>query len=315
MFKLFVTILLLSIYIHAKDIKPSFVLKSSGLVNDFVIDGSKLYVANDEGSVEIFDLNRQKLIGEIFIRPTLDNLNKPVTSKILSVDRLNGKTLIVSTSTNGYRDVWLHDGKKLKHIIKAKNKTIVKEARFIDDKNFIFGTLGYDLVRYSTNDSSIAYTTHIEESAFSDMELSEDKSTMITSSESGRVTVSDVKTGNILKKYESLNVDNIYKIAYKNGNIITAGEDRRVGVYPKNGKPYYIRSNFLVYCVALSPSGKTGIYSSGEDSDLQLFDVKTGNKTHKLIGHDAIPSTIKFFDEIGVFSAGYENNIYYWHVE
>jgi hypothetical protein len=315
MFKLFMTILLLSVHIHARDIKPSFILKSSGFVNDFVIDGSKLYVANDEGSVEIFDLNRQKLIKEIFIKPTVDNLDNQITSKILSVDRLNGKTLIVSSATNGYRDVWLHDEKKLKHIIKSKNKMIVKEARFIDDKNFIFGTLGYDLVRYSINDSYKSYTTHVEESAFSDMELSEDKSTMITSSESGRVTLSDVKTGKVLSKHESLNVDNIYKIAYKNGNIITAGEDRRVGVYPKDGKPYYIKSSFLVYCVALSPSGKTGIYSSGEDSDLQLFDVSSGNKTDKLIGHDAIPSTIKFFDEVGVFSAGYENNIYYWHLE
>jgi WD40 repeat protein len=291
------------------------VLKSSGFVNDFVIDGTKLYVANDEGSVEIFDLNKQKLVDEIFIKPTLDNLGNQITSKILSVDRLNGKTLILSTATNGYRNLWLHDGKKLKHIIDSKNKLVIKEARFIDEKNFIFGTLGYDLIRYSLNDSYKAYTTHAEESAFSDMELSYDKTLLITSSESGRVTISDIKTGKILNKLESLNVDNIYKIAYKNGNIITAGEDRRVGVYPQKGKPYYIKSNFLVYCVAISPDGKTGIYSSGEDNDLQLFDIDSGKKKDKLIGQDAIPSTIKFFDEVGVFSAGYENSIYYWHLE
>jgi len=81
------------------------------------------------------------------------------------------------------------------------------------------------------------------------------------------------------------------------------------------GKPYYIRSDFLVYAVGLSPSGKTGVYSSSEASDLQLFDVRSGQKTDRLVGHDAVPSTIRFFSEEGFFSAGYENRIFYWHLE
>lgn len=315
MHKIFIIILIIHSYIHAKDIQPSFVLESSGFVNDFVIDGSKLYVANDEGSVEIFELNDKKLIGEIFIKPTLSARGVKIPSKILSVDRLNGKTLIVSATANAYRNVWMHDGEKLHHVKSLKDKMTIKEARFIDEKNYLFGTLGYDIIRYAVDDSAHAYTVHIEQSSFSDMVLSEDKKLSITASESGQVTISDVKTGKIVKKYDSLNVDNIYKIAYKNGTIITAGQDRRVGVYPKNGKPYYIKSDFLVYCASLSPSGKTGVYSSGTESSLQLFDVKSGKKTDRLIGHTAIPSTIKFFDEVGLFSAGYENKIFYWHLK
>ncbi len=288
---------------------------SSGLVYDFVIDGSKLYVANDEGSVEVFDLNEQKLVDEIFIKPTFSTKGEWVTSKIISVDRYKGKTLIVSTTANGYRNIWLHDGKKSKNIIKLRDKMTIKKARFIDENNFIFGTLGYDMIHYSINDNAIAYKNHVEQSSFSDMELSEDRKIMITASESGQVTISDTRNGKILKKLDGLNVDNIYRVAYKNGNIITAGQDRRVGIYPKEGKPYYIKSDFLVYSATLSPSGKIGLYSSGEESYLQLFDLKTGNKTDRLIGHEAIPSTTKFFDEHGVFSAGYENKIFYWHLE
>ena len=315
MHKIILILFIIYSYTHAKDIQPSFILESSGFVNDFVLDGAKLYVANDEGSVEIFNLNDQKLIGEIFIKPTLSAQGVQIPSKILSVDRLNGQTLIVSATSNAYRNVWLHDGNKLKHIKKLQDKMTIKEARFIDEKNYLFGTLGYDMIRYAVDDSAHAYSVHIEQSSFSDMVLNEDKNLSITASESGQVTISDVKTGKILKKYDSLNVDNIYKIAYKNGTIITAGQDRRVGVYPKDGEPYYIKSDFLVYCAGLSPSGKTGIYSSGTSSNLQLFDVKSGNKTDRLIGHTAIPSTIKFFDEIGVFSGGYENKIFYWHLE
>ncbi len=315
MHKIFIIILIIHSYIYAKDIQPSFILESSGFVNDFVLDGSKLYVANDEGSVEIFELNDKKLIGEIFIKPTLSAQGVKIPSKIISVDRLNGKTLIVSATANAYRNVWMHDGEKLHHIKNLKDKMTIKEARFIDEKNYLFGTLGYDIIRYAVDDSAHAYKVHIEQSSFSDMVLSEDKKTSVTVSESGQVTISEVKTGKILKQPTPLNLDNIYKVAYKNGTIITAGQDRRVGVYPKNGKPYYIRSDFLVYCAALSPSGKTGVYSSGTESNLQLFNVKSGRKTDRLLGHTAIPSTIKFFDEVGLFSAGYENKIFYWHLD
>ena len=315
MHKIFLIILIIYSYIYAKEIQPSFVLESSGFVNDFVLDSSKLYVANDEGSVEIFDLNDKKLIGEIFIKPTLSAQGVMIPSKVLSVDRLNGKTLIVSATANGYRNVWMHDGKKLHNIKSLKDKMTIREARFIDDENYLFGTLGYEMIRYAVNDSAHAYKVHIEQSSFSDMVLSEDKKLSITASESGQVTISNAKTGEIVKKYDSLNVDNIYKIAYKNETIITAGQDRRVGVYPKDGKPYYIKSDFLVYCASLSPSGKIGVYSSGTESNLQLFDVQSGKKTDRLIGHTAIPSTIKFFDEVGLFSAGYENKIFYWHLD
>ncbi|MEA1915118.1 MAG: nitrate reductase, partial [Campylobacterota bacterium] len=154
-----------------------------------------------------------------------------------------------------------------------------------------------------------------EQSSFSDLELSEDKKTMITASESGIITVMNVKTGKVMKQLPVLNLDNVYQIAYKNGNVLTGGQDRRVGVYPKNAKPYYIKSEFLVYSVALSPSGKLGMYSSDENSTLQLFDIPSGDKLATLEGHYAIPTTIKFFDEKGVFSAGYENKIFYWRLD
>ena len=65
----YLLVLLLLQNCYSKDIKPTFVFKSKGFVNDFVVDGSKIYVANDEGSVEIFDLATQKLQDEIFIEP------------------------------------------------------------------------------------------------------------------------------------------------------------------------------------------------------------------------------------------------------
>jgi len=314
MFKLLLSLFLLQ-NCYGKTIEPTFVFKSKGFVNDFIIDKNKMYVANDEGSIEIFDLATQQLLDEIFIEPIYTAKQTWQNSKILSVDRHNGKTLIVSNDVGPYRNVWLHDGKTLKHIINPSHKASIKEARFLDDSKYIFGTLGYEISLYNSSDNYKSYSTQPEKSSFSDMVLSEDKKTMVSASESGQVVLSDTKTGKKIKEFKALNLDKVYQLSYKNGTVITAGQNRRVVVFPKNGKEYSIKSNFLVYNVALSPSGKIGIYSSNIDNDLQLFYTKNGKKSHILKGHYAIPTMIKFYDENSLFSAGYENKIFYWRID
>ena len=300
---------------YSQNIKPTFVFKSKGFVNDFVIDGSKMYVANDEGSVEVFDLATQKLLDEIFIEPIYTAKQTWQNSKILSVDRYNGKTLIVSNDVGPYRNVWIHDGHALKHIINPSHKSSIKEARFIKNDKYILGTLGYELSLYNSSDNYKSYTTQPEQSSFSDMVLSEDKKTMITASESGQVILSDTQTGKKIKEFKALNLDKVYQVAYKNGTVITAGQDRRIAVFPKDRDDYFIKSNFLVYSVGLSPSGKLGVYSKNTDNDLEVFNTQTKKKLATLKGHYAIPTTIKFYDEKSLFSAGYENKIFYWRID
>lgn len=308
-------ILLLINFLYAKDIKPLFTLETRALVYDFVLDGTNLFVANDMGTIEVFDLFTQKKVDEIVLPPVFTLQGERTTPKIINLDRYNGKTLFVSTTLKGFREVWLHDGFNLKKIIKIEDKLSVRKVKFIDDKKFILGTIGHEMILYDRSDNFKMYRKHIEQSAFSDLMLSEDKKTMISSSESGRVSLIDVKSGAILEKYESQNVDNIYKISYKNGTIITAGQDRRVGVYPKNSEPYYIKSDFLVYSVGLNPSGTLGVYSSGEENYLQVFDVKTKKMLNRLVGHNSLPTNIKFFNEKELFSSGDENRVFYWKID
>ncbi len=314
LFKYLLLSIIVTLTLQAKDIYPTFILSSKGFVNDFVYDEGKLYVATDIGTVEIFDLYKQQLIDEIKLPNLHTTKGALVEPKVLSVDRLNNKMLIVSTTLKGFRNVWMHDGKKLTQLISPKNKLTIKEARFIDNENFMFATLGHEVIRYNNKDSYKAFSTHIEQSTFSDMTLSSNKQEILSASESGRVTITDTNSGKILKTYESQNVDNIYKIAYEKGTIITAGQDRRVGVYPKDGKPYHIKSDFLVYSASLSPSGKTGIFSSTEENYLQLFDISSGKFKERLIGHYATPTTIKFINEKEFFSSGDEKNIFYWNL-
>jgi len=300
---------------YSIDINPTFILKSKGFVNDFVIDKNKLYVANDEGSVEIFDLTTQKLIDEIFIEPIYTTSQKWQNSKILSVDRFKNKTLIISNDKGPYRNAWIHDGKTLNHVIKVDKKLSIKKAKFITEDKILLGTLGYEISLFDTTDNYKQYTNQPEQSAFSDLVLSQDKKTIVTASESGQVILSDSKTGKVIKEFKPLNLDKVFQLAYKNDVVITAGQDRRVVIYNKDSKPFYIKSDFLVYSVGLSPSGKIGIYSSNTDNDLQLFYTKNGKKLDVLKGHYAKPTIIKFYNENSLFSAGYENKIYYWRLD
>jgi len=310
----FITSILVN-YFYAKSIQPVFELKAKSQVKDFVLDGTKLYVANSEGSIEIFNIIDREKKGEIFIPAQKNIMGTWHNVKILSVDRFLNKTLIVSTDNSGYRNVWVHNGTRLSKIVDIHKKMSIKEARFIDNDNIIFGTLAHDMIMYNSIDSYSSYSKQMEQSTLSDVVLNEDKSLMASASESGRVTLSDVKSGNILKIYESQNVDNIYKLDFKKGIIITAGQDRRVGVYSDIRKPYYIKSNFLVYCVALSPSANIGVYSSGEENNLQLFNIKNAKKNDILIGHTSVITTIHFIDENTLISAGDDSKILFWKLK
>ncbi|MGB5966337.1 MAG: nitrate reductase, partial [Sulfurimonadaceae bacterium] len=103
--------------------------------------------------------------------------------------------------------------------------------------------------------------------------------------------------------------------AYRSSVIITGGQDRRVGVYRTGEKPYHLKSDFLVYSVGLSPSGRVGVYSSGEEQALQLFDTKTKKKMDRLVGHKEIVSKIEFIGEHSLISSGEGQEIFLWKVD
>ncbi len=299
----------------AKDIQPLFRLTSSGLVSDIVVDGPLLYAGNDRGSVEVFDLASRKKVSEILIEPITDFMGDAVAPKIFSVDRLNGKTLFVSQASAGYSNVWIHDGKHLKQVIDEKQKLSIIEARFADEKRIVLGTLGYEMILYETDERLEVYRTHVAQGAFSDMAMSEDRTKMVAVDESGGVTLLNVEDSKVLQLFDSENVDNVYRIDLRNGMLITAGKDRRVGVYPPNAAPYHIQSDFLVYCAALSPSARMGVYSSGIDNDLQLFDTATRQKSHRLVGHNGTLNAIVFINEDELVSAAEERDILVWKID
>lgn len=309
---LFLPLFLILNLSYAKDITPVSRFYSVGFVNDFVVHGNLLYAANDMGTIDIFDIKTEKIINQISLPLLTSSMNMLIPADILSVDYLNGKLLILSVGENSYRNVWIYENHILKQIINEYKKLTIKEARFVDDKKILLATLGSEIILHDTYENYNLYHSQISHSTMGDISLSDDKQMVIMSDESGEVKLMDVKNSKIIKSLSSQNVDNIFKVAYSNGVVITAGQDRRVGVYQSNEKAYHIKSDFLVFCVGISPSGKIGIYSSGQENVLQLFDTKTKTKYNRLVGHKNIVNQIKFINENELFSSGRDNYILRW---
>lgn len=309
LFTFFFSTLLLS-----SELKPLIKLKTSGFVNDFVIDGTTLYAATTSGVIDVFDLYSKKEIEKILLPPVKSGRGEMITPSILSIDYLNKKLLIVSSGAQGRKNIWIYENKQLQKVAHKSREALVRKARFLDDDHYLFVTFDSDVIKYQRTEGYENYHRQMTQSRLSDMVLSEDKRVMVMADESGEVRLIDVNSSEEIALVGAQNLDNIYKIAYQNGTILTGGQDRRVGVYPKDEKPYYLKSDFLVFCVGLCDDGGLGAYSSGFDHDIQLFDVKTRAKLYRLVGHRSVINKIYFLTETIIVSAGDETQILIWQL-
>ncbi len=308
-------LLCLCVILYAEEIRPTFQLHTTSVVTDFVIDGTRLYAATDAGVVDIFDLNSKQIIEQILLEPIRTSRGEMAPARIHSVDRHNGKTLIVSDSNGSvFRSVWIYEAGSLRHVIGSEQQLLIKKARFINDEQLLLGTFASEIVLYDYAERSTRYKRHLSHSTLGDMMLDKEHRKMVMADESGTVRIIDVASGAVERVLDSENVDNIYRVAYRNGVVVTAGQDRRLGVYVPNEEAYHIQSDFLIYCAALSPSGNTAVYSSGTESDLQLFNIQTKVMGSRLVGHRALINTLLFLNEHELFSAGDERYIFYWQL-
>jgi WD40 repeat protein len=305
-------LLCISTILHAEDIAPIATIQASGFVSDIAEEDGYLYVATDNGVVDIIDLHSQKIVRQIHFEPIPRSGGILTPARIHSIDRFRGKTLMVTSAADSYRHVWVEENGTLEKVIDASKHKMPKHAFFDKSGKIVMGSFGSDIMRYDTLESFNLYERHISESTLGGMVLDTKREKMVLSDESGRVQLVDINSSRVLQEFTSEHVDNIYRVAYANGIIITAGQDRRVGVYLGTDRAYHLKSDFLVYSVAISPSGNMALYSSGTEHHLQLFDPQTGKKGDRLVGHQATPNKILFVTEKAIISAGDEDTVYFW---
>jgi len=312
--KSFILIVFLICSLNASKIKPDNSLTTNGGVTDLVIDNSKLYVATNASSVDIFDIKTKKLIRSIKIDKIKDFVGDTIDSKIYSVDVIEDKVLILSQGEKGGRNLYIYENNQLKNIISDKKRLFIARAKFINKNQILYSLLSNQLFLYDLNKNDNVYSKQISQSKFSYFTLSEDKKKVIIADESGNLQKYNTENGKHIKTYNNQNLDNVFQVDYKNETIITAGQDRRSVVYlPFN--TYYKESNFLIYACALSQSAKLAAYSSNENNDVTVFDTKSKDDLYLLTENKMTLSKIIFLNEKELFIASDDKIINYYKLK
>lgn len=295
----------------ASTLQPTLTLKASGGVTDMVIENNILYVATNASKINIFDLQNKQLTKSVSVPQIKDFMGDVIDSKIYSVDISKGKILILSQGNKGGRNIDIYHNGKLENIISDKKRMFIAKAKFINDEFIVFSLLSNQFYLYDLNKKKNVYVKQVSQSKFSNFVLTEDKKEIIIADESGDLQQYDIISGQHINSYEHQNLDNVFQVDYKNGIILTAGQDRHTVVYRKEGI-YHKESSFLIYSCGLSPSGKLGAYSSNENNEVTVFDTKMNKNLFTLTDIKMTLTKILFINEQEVLISSDDKNINYY---
>ncbi len=309
--------LFFNIFLYATPtLKPIDSIEINGTVKDMVLRDNLLVVATDMGHIEVKDIATKKSIKNITIPNVKDFMGDEIPARVMSTDKINNRYLLLSNSgKNGYSDLYIYD-KNLTHILSAKDKKALIKARFIDKEHILLGYLSNEVALLDLKSKKESYRVQLSESKFSDFALNKDKSQAVFSCESGILNVVDVKTGKILKELKGLNLDNVYRVDFKNGIVSGAGQDRRGSIYDvTTGKGSYISGDFLIYSTALSPTASKVAFAMDEQNNISIYNSSTKSKIALLKGQKSTLNVIIFQDENRIFSASDDSTIMVWDLK
>ena len=307
-------ILLSTIVLFGVDtIRPDYQIEVNGTAKDMVLRGDTLVIATDMGHIEEFNYKERKKIKEISIPDIKDFMGDIVPARVMSVDKIENRYLLLSDSgKGGYSNLFIYD-KNLTQIFSPEDKRAIIKARFIDKDHILLGYLSDEVSLFDLRTKKELYKEQLSESKFSDFALNEDKTQAVFSCESGVLSLIDVQTGKVIKQLKGQNVDNVYRVDFKKDYVSGAGQDRRGSIYNvKTGKGDYIQGSFLIYSTALSPNAKKVAFSMDEKNNIYIYNTDTKANIAILKGQKSTLNVIIFKDENHLFSASDDNTIMAW---
>ena len=309
----FLSIFLYLPNIFAKDLTPNYSLKTSGGVTDLVLKNENLYVATTDSSVDIFNINTKEKINSIKVPKIKDFMKDTIEARIYSIDVLENSVLILSQGENGGRNIDIYKDGKLNKIIEDKDRLFIAYAKFIDENHIIYALLSNQIYLYDIKNKKVINEVQISQSKFSNFKLNEDKSKIVVADESGILTLLNTKDLNPIKRFDTLNLDNVFQVDMKKDIFITAGQDRRYVIYSLDVRvSYYKEGSFLIYSAALSPSGKLAAFASDEENNVTIFNTTTKENLYKLTENKTTLTNILFINENEIFVSSDDEKINYY---
>ena len=316
--KLFLMSCLLFGWVYgAENYQPVQEIVVDGMAKDMVVDEQNVYIGTERGKLQVYNYVEKKFIKEISLPKVKDFVGDIVPARVQSVDYLQGRYLILSDSgKGGFSNLWIHENNTTTQLIGPEDKEAIVKARFVDKEHILLGYLSDEVALFNTKTKKERYRVQLSESKFSDFALNEKKSEAVFSCESGVLNIVDTQTGKIIRKLKGINLDNVYKVDFKQNIVSGAGQDRRGSIYDaKTGKGYYIEGSFLIYATALSPSAKKVAFAMDEQNNISIYNVSTKSKTALLKGQKSTLTVIVFRDENTLFSASNDNTVMMWKIK
>ena len=308
---------LIVVTLSGQEAHPTLKIKTAGAITDFFIENSKVVLSTDAGTLETYDVRTGKQTDFVQLPSMKDFMGDDVPTKIYSIDKVMGKLIVVTQGNHGFRNVSIFESGQSEEIFNAeKDKMMVKKARWINSNTILLGLMSNDLILFDVGQKRVICELSISPYTFSDFSLTADKQFVFTADESGIVHKIKVNNCEIKQEFTGINVDNIYQIVTNNGIIITAGQDRRVGVYNTiTGSDYFLQKDFLVYSVGLNSNGSIGAYSATEDNKISIFKTASLDESFVLSGHESVVTKMAFFDDHTFISAGDDQYLMIWEIE
>ena len=299
--------------INAKDLNPQHSLMASGGITDLVLQEDKLFVATTASSVDIFNIKTNEKIDSIKMPKIKDFIGDIIESKVYSVDVLKKDILILSQGENGGRNVNIYKDGQMQSIIEDTQRLFIGRAKFLDENHIVYALLSNQIYLYDIKNKKVVNEVQISQSKFSNFKLNEDKSKIVIADESGILTLLNTKDLNPIKRFDTLNLDNVFQVDMKKDIFITAGQDRRCAIYSLDERiSYYKEGSFLIYSAALSPSGKLAAFASDEENNVTIFNTTTKENLYKLTQNKTTLTNILFINENEIFVSSDDEKINYY---
>lgn len=315
--KLFILILSVTCLLASSVVTPVQQIKVNGVAKDMVLRDNTLIVATDNGAVQVYDYEA-KVFSKIITLPKVkDFIGDLVPARVFSVDKLASRYVLLSDSgKGGYANLWLHENNTSTQVLMHTDKIAAIKARFVNKEHVLLGLLSNEAVLFDIKNKKELFRVQLSESKFSDFALNEDKTQAVFACESGVLNVIDTKTGKILKKLKSVNVDNVYKVDFKQGIVSGAGQDRRGALYDVSmGSGTYVQGSFLIYATGLSPSSKRVAFAMDEKNNISIYNRSSKSLIAKLQGQKSTLNTIIFKDENILFSSSDDATVMMWKLK
>lgn len=281
---------------------------------------NSLYISTNSGEVEIYDLQTRKKIDSIKLPNITDLWGEVSAPRVFNTHTKDGKSLlIVSQDTADKSNLFIYKNGKLQKIDLGEKNGIIKNAFFVNESEILLSISSFEIIRYNIARGEVVWSLNPKfleaiNEVFTDLRIKGDLA--ISSTEGGSLYLIDLASGEVKRILKGANFDYIYMLGTAKNVALTAGRDKICGVYNlTNGDFKRIKTEFMIYAVAISGDSSRGAVSYNENGDILIFNTQTLAKIALLTGGNAPTSQVIFMDNSKVLAAFGNNEVLFWNLK